>query len=135
MKNPIALIVDDEPDIIELLEITLNRMGVETRSAGTVDQAKKLLQERAFDICLTDLRLPDGNGLEVVEIIQTSSAPFPVAVITAHGNMDTAITAMKKGAFDFVSKPVDLVALRQLVRNALKFTEQTPNKDRRTRHA
>jgi two-component system response regulator PilR (NtrC family) len=134
MKNSLALIVDDEPDIIELLEITLNRMGIETRSAGTLAHAKKLLQERAFDLCLTDLKLPDGDGLELVEIIHTSDAPFPVAVITAHGNMDTAITAMKKGAFDFVSKPVDLLALRQLVGNALKFTEQAPVKDRRTRH-
>ncbi|MEC4747296.1 sigma-54 dependent transcriptional regulator [Methylomicrobium sp. Wu6] len=134
MKNPFVLIVDDEPDIIELLAITLNRMGVETRSAGTLGQAKKLLRERAFDLCLTDLKLPDGDGLDLVEIIQTSAAPFPVAVITAHGNMDTAITAMKKGAFDFISKPIDLLALRQLVGNALKFTEQEPIKDRRTRH-
>lgn len=134
MKNPFALIVDDEPDIIELLEITLNRMGVETRSAGTVASARKLLQERTFDLCLTDLKLPDGDGLELVEMIQNSEAPLPVAVITAHGNMDTAITAMKKGAFDFIAKPVDLLALRQLVGNALKFKEHTAGKDRRTRH-
>jgi two-component system response regulator PilR (NtrC family) len=134
MKNPFALIVDDEPDIIELLEITLNRMGVETRSAGTVARAKKLLQERTFDLCLTDLKLPDGDGLELVEMIQNSEAPLPVAVITAHGNMDTAITAMKKGAFDFIAKPVDLLALRQLVGNALKFKVHTAGKDRRTRH-
>lgn len=134
MKNPFALIVDDEPDIIELLEITLNRMGIETCSAGTVAQARKLLQQRAFDLCLTDLKLPDGDGLELVEIIQNSAAPLPVAVITAHGNMDTAITAMKKGAFDFISKPVDLLTLRQLVGNALKFKMHIPGKDRRTRH-
>jgi two-component system, NtrC family, response regulator PilR len=134
MKNPLALIVDDEPDIIELLDITLNRMGVDTRSAGTLGHAKKLLQERPFDLCLTDLKLPDGDGLDLVELIQTSASPFPVAVITAHGNMDTAITAMKKGAFDFVSKPVDLLAFRQLVGNALKFNGQGAVKDRRTRH-
>jgi two-component system response regulator PilR (NtrC family) len=134
MKNPSALIVDDEPDIIELLEITLNRMGVETRSAGTVARAKKLLQERTFDLCLTDLKLPDGDGLELVEMIQNSEAPLPVAVITAHGNMDTAITAMKKGAFDFISKPVDLLALRQLIGNALKLKAHTAVKDRRMRH-
>ncbi|MGJ0516321.1 MAG: sigma-54-dependent transcriptional regulator [Methylomicrobium sp.] len=134
MKNPSALIVDDEPDIIELLEITLNRMGVETRSAGTVSRAKKLLQERTFDLCLTDLKLPDGDGLELVEMIQNSEAPLPVAVITAHGNMDTAITAMKKGAFDFISKPVDLLTLRQLVGNALKLKAHTAVKDRRMRH-
>ncbi|MBL1264765.1 sigma-54-dependent transcriptional regulator [Candidatus Methylomicrobium oryzae] len=134
MKTPFALIVDDEPDIIELLEITLNRMGVETRSAGTASGARQLLQERTFDLCLTDLKLPDGDGLELVELIQSSDAPPPVAVITAHGNMDTAITAMKKGAFDFVSKPVDLLALRQLVANALKFKDNTSAKDRRMRH-
>jgi two-component system response regulator PilR (NtrC family) len=134
MKNPIALIVDDEPDIIELLDITLNRMGVETRSAGTVAHARKLLRELAFDLCLTDLKLPDGDGLELVETIQNSAVPLPVAVITAHGNMDTAITAMKKGAFDFISKPVDLLTLRQLVGNALKFKMHIPGKDRRTRH-
>lgn len=134
MKKPLTLIVDDEPDIIELLEITLNRMDVDTCSAATLAQAKKLLHERTFDLCLTDLRLPDGDGLELVDAIQTSSTPFPVAVITAHGNMDTAITAMKKGAFDFVSKPVDLLALRQLVGHALKVTEHAPIKDRRTRH-
>ncbi|EIC31314.1 sigma-54-dependent transcriptional regulator [Methylomicrobium album] len=134
MKTPFALIVDDEPDIIELLEITLHRMGVETRSAGTASGARRLLQERTFDLCLTDLKLPDGDGLELVELIQSSDAPHPVAVITAHGNMDTAITAMKKGAFDFVSKPVDLPALRQLVANALKFKDHASAKDRRMRH-
>jgi two-component system, NtrC family, response regulator PilR len=92
------------------------------------------LQENTFDLCLTDLKLPDGGGLELVDFIQSSVMPFPVAVITAHGNMDTAIMAMKKGAFDFVSKPVDLPVLRKLVSHALRFTAQAPIKDRRTRH-
>jgi two-component system, NtrC family, response regulator PilR len=135
MRKPLVLIVDDEPDIRELLEITLNRMGLLTRSAKNVTRAKALLQEESFDLCLTDMKLPDGNGLELVDLIQESSLPIPVAVITAHGNMDTAILAMKKGAFDFISKPVDLVALRQLVNSALKTTEpSSETKDRRTRH-
>jgi two-component system, NtrC family, response regulator PilR len=135
MRKPLVLIVDDEPDIRELLEITLNRMGLLTRSAKNVTRAKVLLQEESFDLCLTDMKLPDGNGLELVDLIQESPLPIPVAVITAHGNMDTAILAMKKGAFDFISKPVDLVALRQLVNSALKITEpSSETKDRRTRH-
>lgn len=136
MKNPSALIVDDEPDIRELLDITLNRMNIQTYSADTLATAKTLLLEHVFDICLTDMRLPDGNGLELVDLIQALPNPIPVAVITAHGNMDTAIMAMKKGAFDFISKPVDLAALRQLINNALKSTHrfEPQTKDRRMRH-
>ncbi|GAB6141353.1 two-component system response regulator PilR [Methylosoma difficile] len=135
MKEQSALIVDDEPDIRELLEITLNRMGIQTLCAESVDQAKTLISQQSFDICLTDMRLPDGNGLELVDFMQTFSKPTPIAVITAHGNMDTAITAMKKGAFDFLSKPVDLFTLRQLVSSALKISDPIqPPKERRTRH-
>ncbi len=134
MKKPLALIVDDEPDIRELLEITLNRMEIETCAAEDVSGAKKLLQQKAFDLCLTDMKLPDGNGLELVDFIQTLPTPVPVAVITAHGNMESAILAMKKGAFDFVSKPVDLSGLRLLINNALKLSEASPVKDRRSRH-
>lgn len=134
IKKPLILIIDDEPDIRELLEITLNRMDMDTRCAKNVTEAKKLLYETAFDLCLTDMRLPDGNGLELVDLIQEMPIPIPVAVITAHGNMDTAILAMKKGAFDFISKPVDLVALRHLINSALKTTETSVVKDRRTRH-
>lgn len=133
MRKPLALIVDDEPDIRELLEITLNRMDIETKSAENVNQAKTLLQQQAFELCLTDMKLPDGNGLELVDFIQAQANPIPVAVITAHGNMDTAILAMKKGAFDFVSKPVELPALRQLVRSALKHSDPASRKERRTR--
>jgi two-component system response regulator PilR (NtrC family) len=135
MRKPLTLIVDDEPDIRELLEITLNRMDIQTLCAENLAKAKTLLQQHSFDLCLTDMKLPDGNGLDLVDHIQSGSAPIPVAVITAHGNMDTAIQAMKKGAFDFVSKPVDLSALRQMVSSALKLSDTTlPRKDRRTRH-
>jgi two-component system response regulator PilR (NtrC family) len=135
MNKPLALIVDDEPDIRELLEITLNRMNIQTCCAENVAGAKTLLQQKSFDLCLTDMKLPDGNGLDLVDFIQTLPAPLPVAVITAHGNMESAILAMKKGAFDFVSKPVDLPALRLLVNNALKLSDATsPTKERRTRH-
>ncbi|MET0013327.1 MAG: sigma-54 dependent transcriptional regulator [Sedimenticola sp.] len=121
MNNPVALIIDDEPDICELLEITLGRMGIDTRSAGDISSSKKLLETERFDLCLTDMRLPDGNGIDLVEHIDTNFPDLPVAVITAHGNMESAILALKAGAFDFVSKPVDLKVLRKLVTAALKL--------------
>ena len=117
---PTALIIDDEPDICELLTLTLERMQVETRTAGDVAGAKNLLGEHDFDLCLTDMRLPDGDGLELVEWMQTNAPGVPVAVITAHGNIETAVQALKLGAFDFVSKPLDLKHLRNIVGNALK---------------
>ena len=116
------LIIDDEPDIRELLEITLGRMGHDTVSAASVEQARALLASRHFDLCLTDMRLPDGNGLEIVEHIQATRPELPVAVITAFGSMDTAVQALKAGAFDFVSKPVDLKMLRDLVNSALRLS-------------
>ena len=135
MKTRLTLIVDDEPDIRELLEMTLNRMDIETLCAENIDEAKRLLVQHKIALCLTDMRLPDGNGLDLVDFIQKSKLSMPVAVITAHGSMDIAIKAMKKGAFDFLSKPVDLSVLRSLVNNALKISEQVKaKKDRRTRH-
>ncbi len=122
MKQPLTLIVDDEPDIRELLEITLSRMGITTHSAADVSSAKLLLVQQEFDLCLTDLHLPDGDGLQLLDYIQQYRPNLPVAVISAHGNMDTAIKAMKKGAFDFISKPVDLITLRQLISSALKLS-------------
>ncbi|MCG5513461.1 sigma-54-dependent transcriptional regulator [Ectothiorhodospira shaposhnikovii] len=116
-----VLIIDDEPDIRELLEITLGRMRLHTRSAGTVREAKRLLGNEPFDLCLTDMRLPDGDGIELVEHIQAYYPELPVAVITAYGSMDSAVQALKSGAFDFVSKPVDLNILRDLVGSALKL--------------
>jgi len=133
MKTPLTLIVDDEPDIRELLEITLNRMGIKTCSAEDVRSAKQALQQHRFDLCLTDLRLPDGDGIDLLEYIQQSQPTLPVAVISAHGNMDTAIEAMKKGAFDFISKPVDLASLRQLINNALQIAINPPQKNTRSK--
>ena len=132
MSTPLALIVDDEPDIRELLELTLGRMSVETRSAANLTDARQLLGESEFDLCLTDMRLPDGDGLELVETIQQEHPDLPVAVITAHGNMETAVQALKVGAFDFISKPVDLQVLRNLVKGALKLGS-FPKRDRRSR--
>ncbi|MBK1672569.1 sigma-54-dependent Fis family transcriptional regulator [Ectothiorhodospira shaposhnikovii] len=117
-----VLIIDDEPDIRELLEITLGRMQLHTRATGTVREAKRLLCAEHFDLCLTDMRLPDGDGIELVEHIQAYYPELPVAVITAHGSMDSAVQALKSGAFDFVSKPVDLKILRDLVGSALKLS-------------
>ena len=115
------LIVDDEPDIRELLEITLGRMKLDTRSARNVKEAQEWLAREPFDLCLTDMRLPDGNGLELVQHIQKRHTQVPVAMITAHGSLDTAIHALKAGAFDFLTKPVDLGRLRELVGSALRL--------------
>jgi two-component system response regulator PilR (NtrC family) len=115
-----ALIVDDEPDIRELLEITLNRMNVRCSSAPDLTTAKALLKERNFDVCLTDMKLPDGDGVRFVSYVQRHYPQLPVAVITAHGSMETAIQALKSGAFDFLTKPVDLGLLRTLIDSALK---------------
>ena len=124
-----VLIVDDEPDIRELLEITLGRMGLQTRSAENLASARRLLEREDFYLCLTDMRLPDGNGLELVSEIQLHYPHIPVAVITAHGSTETAITALKSGAFDFVSKPVDLMKLRTLVSSALKLSHEPAQAD------
>ena len=116
-----ALIVDDEPDIRELLEITLGRMNIHTETAPDLAGAfQKLESEPAFDLCLTDMHLPDGNGLDLVKLIGANYPTLPVAVITAFGSMDTAIKALKSGAFDFVQKPLDLEQLRSLIETALK---------------
>jgi len=122
-KKHIALIVDDEPDIRELLDITLSRMNIKTYSAENITQAKDLLNQHHFDLCLTDMRLPDGNGIELIKYIQENISSLPVAMITAHGNMEYAIEALKSGAFDFISKPVDLNVLRNLVKTALKLSD------------
>jgi two-component system response regulator PilR (NtrC family) len=120
MNQPLALIIDDEPDICELLTLTLGRMDIRTESAADVSSAKSLLGKHKFDFCLTDMRLPDGDGLELVEWMQTNAAGVPVAVITAHGNVETAVQALKLGAFDFISKPLELATLRNIVENALR---------------
>lgn len=121
MTTPLALVVDDEPDIRELLEITLGRMGVNTDSAADMAQANQLIQSKKYDLCLTDMRLPDGNGIDFVKQLQQDFPQTPVAVITAHGSMDIAIEAMKAGAFDFISKPVELEDLRKITAAALRL--------------
>ena len=126
-----VLIVDDEPDIRELLEITLGRMKLDTYSARNVGEALGLLKRETFDLCLTDMRLPDGTGLELVQHIQQRYPQVPVAMITAYGNVETAINALKAGAFDFLSKPVDLGRLRELVASALLLAAPGSAIDRR----
>ncbi len=129
-----ALVIDDEPDIRELLEITLGRMGVDTTAAADLAAARRLLEEQDFDLCLTDLQLPDGNGVELVTLIGETCPQLPVAVITAFGSMDVAINALKAGAFDFLQKPVDLEQLRALVDSALKLkTSDEPHRETRSR--
>ena len=147
MSQYLALIVDDEPDIRELLDVTLGRMNIETRAAENLTQAYALLETarvagHMFHLCITDMRLPDGSGVELVEHIQRHHPNLPVAVITAHGNMELAISTLKAGAFDFVSKPLDLHVLRNLVTTALKLSapaqdpaqSYTGASERRSRH-
>src|SRR6202789_1128652 len=122
MPKPAVLVVDDEPDLCELLSITLQRMDLNPRTTGTVASAQRMLKTEQFDLCLTDMQLPDGDGLGLVKWIQMYSPSVPVAVITAHGNMETAVRALKLGAFDFVSKPLDLSGLRKLVATAIKLS-------------
>ena len=116
---PQVLIVDDEPDIRELLELTLLRMGLGCRSAGTLAEAKQLLTQERYQLCLTDMRLPDGEGLQLVAHIGEHCQDLPVAVITAYGSMENAVQALKAGAFDYLSKPVSLDQLRALVKSAI----------------
>jgi len=119
--KPTVLIVDDEPDLLELVSLTLSRMNLQARTAADVSSARKLLKAEKFDLCLTDMRLPDGDGLDLVAWIQQNRADLPVAVITAHGNVESAVRALKLGAFDFVSKPLDLGVLRKLVGSAIRL--------------
>jgi two-component system response regulator PilR (NtrC family) len=129
VDKPTVLIVDDEPDLLELVSLTLSRMNLQARTAADVTSARRLLKAEKFDLCLTDMRLPDGDGLDLVAWIQQNRADLPVAVITAHGNVESAVRALKLGAFDFVSKPLDLGVLRKLVGSAIKLgarnTERT----------
>ena len=124
MKTKHVLIIDDEPVICELIEITLARMGLNSRSAMNLADAKKLIDSEHFDLCLTDMRLPDGDGIEMVGYVQQHHSEIPIAVITAHGNMELAVKALKAGAFDFVSKPVDIQILRNLVSSAITLPDE-----------
>ncbi len=119
--RPVVLVVDDEPDLLELVSLTLSRMNLTTRTASDLNGARRLLKAERFDLCLTDMRLPDGDGLDLVAWIQENRAAVPIAVITAHGNIESAVRALKLGAFDFVSKPLDLGVLRKLVGSAIKL--------------
>jgi two-component system response regulator PilR (NtrC family) len=135
MPNRSALIGDDEPDIRELLEITLGRMDMDTRAVATLGEADECLRQHTYDLCLTDMRLPDGDGLDLVRQLGRDYPSTPVAVITAYGNMDAAVTALKSGAFDFVAKPIELQDLRNLVGQALRIgpdepAPQTPSANR-----
>lgn len=120
MSKQSVLIIDDEPDIRELLAITLQRMGLDTQCASNAAEALDALQTRAYNLCLTDMRLPDGNGLDIISHAQQHYPHMPIAMITAYGCIETATSALKAGAFDFITKPVDLQRLRKLVTNALQ---------------
>ena len=122
-----ALVVDDERDIRELLTITLGRMGLKVDTASDVADAKRRLAESRYALCFTDMRLPDGSGQEIIELIAQQYPETPVAMITAYGNVDAAVNALKAGAFDFVSKPVDINMLRRLVQTALRLAEGKRN--------
>ncbi|MEX2500719.1 MAG: sigma-54 dependent transcriptional regulator [Wenzhouxiangellaceae bacterium] len=128
MADASALIVDDEPDLRELLELTLSRMGVNVDPAEDLADARRKLAENRYDFCLTDMRLPDGNGLSLIKQISRDYPEMPVAMITAYGKVEDAVTALKYGAFDFVSKPVDLEALRNLVKTAIKLRQDDAEK-------
>jgi two-component system response regulator PilR (NtrC family) len=121
MTKAQVLIVDDETDILELLQITLSRMDLGCLAAADIAGAKGLLAGHRFDLCLTDMCLPDGSGIDLVRHISEAYPDLPVAMITAHGNMESAVAAMKAGAFDFVSKPLELSMLRRLVESALRL--------------
>jgi len=123
-RESLVLVVDDEPDIRELLELTLIRMGIGVVVAGSVVEAKDRLAESKFDLCLTDMRLRDGEGLELVRHIASLAVDVPVAVITAYGSAENAVAALKAGAFDYLSKPVGLEQLRALVKSVLSLPEQ-----------
>ena len=130
MSRPHALVVDDEPDIRELIEITLERMDVATTAVANLGDAYTAAKASPFDLCLTDMRLPDGNGIDFIRHMHQHHPGIPVAMITAHGNMQSAIEALKAGAFDFVSKPVDLQVLRNLVGTALKLGDRAATSNR-----
>ena len=128
MKKTV-LIIDDELDLRELLKLTLAKMGIDSTAVETLREAKTELQENSFDLCLTDMRLPDGNGLELVKYVQKNYPQLPIAVLTAYGNVDLAVDALKLGAFDFLSKPVDLPRLRLLINNALTLSPEEKRGD------
>ena len=118
-----ALIIDDEPDIRDLIQITLERMDIDCSCAADFSSAIALLDQQEFHFCLTDMKLPDGNGMDLIALAHKKYKKMPIAMITAFGNMETAVAALKAGAFDFIAKPIDLTRLREVVTSALKLTE------------
>ncbi len=123
---PRILIVDDEPDLVELIGLTLKRMGILSASAGTLEDARRELRDGKYAFCLLDLKLPDGDGLDLVEWIAQNTPDTTVAVLTAHASIEIAVRALKLGAFDFLTKPVDLTVLRQLVTSAIRMARGQP---------
>ena len=127
-----CLVVDDETDIRELVVLTLERMDIRADSAGNLEEAKELLASRSYDLCLTDMRLPDGLGLELVQHISANYIGLPVAVITAYGSAENAVSALKAGAFDYLTKPISLKQLRPLVESALKLSRSDTSETHNT---
>ena len=121
MNRKAVLIVDDEADIRELLVLTLSRMGVDPDTASTIHEAQEALKAKPYDLCLSDMRLPDGDGLQLLKHISENYGNTPVAVITAYGSTENAVAALKAGAFDYLAKPIRLDQLRPLVMSALKL--------------
>ena len=130
LMKPRCLIVDDEPDISELLSITIEKMGIKTDCAGTLEDAKFRLSRNRYDLCLTDMRLPDGNGLDLMKHINLHYSGLPIAVITAFGSSDNAVSALKAGAFDYLNKPISLQQLRPIVASAIKPHQYGEQKER-----
>lgn len=128
--DKVVLLVDDEPDILELLELTLTGMGLKVDKVRGVQEAMSFLAVNRYDLCLTDMRMPDGDGLELVKYIAAKKIDVPVAVITAHGNMENAITVLKAGAFDYLAKPLSLEQLRNLVKSALSLPQAAHTDDK-----
>src|SRR5881392_726876 len=126
MSSPRILVIDDEADLRELLEITLVRMGLDVDSAASLREARALLAAGDYALVLTDMRLPDGLGLELVREVSASGKGTPIAVVTAYGSADNAVVALKAGAFDYVSKPVVLDDLRVMVQSALRLSSPAP---------
>jgi two-component system response regulator PilR (NtrC family) len=124
VSNIQILVVDDEPDILQLLKMSLERMGLTVFTAATLGAAKSELERTTFHFCLTDMKLPDGNGLELVEYVSENYSSTPIAVITAYGTINHAVEALKKGAFDFITKPISIHVLRSLVANAIKKSSE-----------
>ena len=133
IKFPV-LVIDDEDDLRELIQMTLVKMGLEVDTAGGVTEAREKLEKNPYSLVLTDMRMPDGTGLEVVEFINDSDLDIPVAVITAYGNADNAVEALKRGAFDYLQKPITLAQLRTLVKSAIKIDEEQTENDKNKTH-